>query len=140
MKTKKGIKTKFSTGPFEELLLEAIDKALSSLGESSKTAIYINLEKKFNITKQTIPSRIEDFSDALNIIFGLGAKYIEIMCMKNLHRKLQSLQVEDSFDWLTSEFTFELFVKIKKNQFEKSVHNYEMGILYDEKQQKKLCL
>ena len=135
MKTKKGKKIKLPTTNFEELLLEAIDEALSSLGESSKTATYINLEKKFNIPKQTIPIQIEDFSGALNKLFGLGAKYIEILCMKNLNRKLQSLRIDDTFDWLTSEFTFALFVKIKKNQFEKSVHNLEMGIPYDEKQQ-----
>jgi len=42
---------------FEKLLLEAIDDALSSLGETPKHAIYYHLEKSFNVKKQEIPYR-----------------------------------------------------------------------------------
>ena len=73
---------------FEKLLLEAIDEGLSSLGETCKQAIYFHLEKKFKLTKQDIPSRIEDFTEAMENIFGVGAKVLEIRIMKNLFSKM----------------------------------------------------
>jgi hypothetical protein len=63
---------------FEELLLEAIDEGFSWLGESEKQTIYFYLEKKYKISKRDIPFRIEDFAEAIEDIFGLGAKLLEI--------------------------------------------------------------
>ena len=73
---------------FEELLLESVDKGFSSLGETCKQAIYFHLEKKFKLTKQDIPSRIEDFTEAMENIFGAGAKVLEIRIMKNLFQNM----------------------------------------------------
>ena len=63
---------------FEDVLLEAVDDAFSSLGENVKTSIYFHLEHKFIIPKQDILYRIDDFSDALERIFGMAAKHLEI--------------------------------------------------------------
>ena len=73
---------------FEKLLLEAIDEGLSSLGETSKQAIYFHLEKNYKLTKQGIPFRIEDFTEAIENIFGVGAKVLEIRIMKNLFKNM----------------------------------------------------
>jgi hypothetical protein len=73
---------------FDKLLLEAVDDALSSLGESAKLSIYFHLENRFNIAKNEIPNRLEDFTDGLEKIFGLGANFIEILIMKNLFEKV----------------------------------------------------
>ena len=73
---------------FEEVLLEAIDDGFSLLGESGKLAIYFYLEDNYNISKQDIPDRIEYFAEALEAIFGYGAKLLEINIMKNLFRKM----------------------------------------------------
>ena len=73
---------------FEELLLEAIDEGLSSLGKTCKPFIYFHLEKKFKISKKDIPFRIEDFAEAIEDIFGLGAKLLEIRIMKILFSKM----------------------------------------------------
>jgi hypothetical protein len=73
---------------FEELLLAAMDEGFSSLGEECKQAIYFHLEKEFKLNKQNIPSRIEDFSEAIESIFGIGAKVLEIRIMKNLFKKI----------------------------------------------------
>ena len=73
---------------FEKLLLEAVDEALSSLGDSSKQAIYFHLEKTFEINKQDIPYKIEEFANAIEKIFGLGAKFLEIQIMKRLYEKV----------------------------------------------------
>ena len=72
---------------FRRLLLEAVDDALSSLGDSVRQAIYFHLERKFNIKKQEIPNKIEEFADAIEEIFGLGAKLVEIRIMKSLYEK-----------------------------------------------------
>ncbi|MEM2102631.1 MAG: hypothetical protein QXM22_03875 [Candidatus Bathyarchaeia archaeon] len=98
---------------FEVLLLEAIDEGLSSLGESSKWAIYFHLEKNFKIEKQQIPYRIQDFTEALEEIFGVGASFLEILIMKRLYEKI-GVTVE----WPESkEFTFSEFLLTAKRAF-----------------------
>ena len=73
---------------FENLLLEAVDEGLSSLGDSPKQVIYSYLEKIFKIKKMDIPSKIDEFADAIEKIFGHGAKHLEVQIMKRLYEKL----------------------------------------------------
>lgn len=73
---------------FERILLEAIDESLSSLGQSSKQAVYFHLEQSFNIKKHEIPYKINAFAEAIERIFGVGAKFLEILIMKQLHKKI----------------------------------------------------
>ena len=73
---------------FDALLLEAVDEGLSSVGDSSKQAIYFHLEKTFRIEKEEIPLKIEDFAEAIEKIFGLGANFLEILIMKHLYNKI----------------------------------------------------
>lgn len=73
---------------FDKILLEAVDEGLSSLGQSAKQAIYFHLEEEFNIDKQEIPSKVNDFASAIEKIFGLGANVIEILIMRRLHEKV----------------------------------------------------
>ncbi len=75
-------------GKFEKLLVEAVDYGLSSLGDSCRQAIYFYLENNFKIGKKEIPYRIEDFANAIEQIFGPGARLIEIEIMKVLHKKV----------------------------------------------------
>jgi hypothetical protein len=74
---------------FEKLLIEAVDSVFSSLGDSCKQALYFHLKHCHNISKHEIPHRINDFADALEEIFGPGAKLIEIEIMKVLFSKVQ---------------------------------------------------
>ena len=76
------------TMDFEELLLEAIDDGLSLLGESSKEVIYYHLRKTFKMNKQDIPYKIEEFINAIEKIFGAGAKILEIQIMQCLFKKV----------------------------------------------------
>jgi hypothetical protein len=76
-------------GNFEKLLTEAVDNVFSSLGDSCKQAIYFHLKDCYNVSKHEIPYRIEDFANALEKIFGLGAKLIEIEIMRALFAKVQ---------------------------------------------------
>lgn len=73
---------------FEQLLAEAVDESLSSLGSSAKQAIYYHLEKLFHIKKAEIPFKIEEFTIAIEDIFGEGAQLLEIQMMKCLHQKV----------------------------------------------------
>ena len=77
---------------FEEVLVEAIDESFLWLGEFGKRAIYFHLEKDYKISKQDIPYIIEDFTEAIEDIFGLGAKLLEIKIMKSLFTKMGYLQ------------------------------------------------
>jgi len=76
---------------FDKLLFEAIDAGLSSIGESSKQAIYFHLKKGFNVKKHEIPYKIEDFAHGIERIFGPGADFLEILIMKNLYEKVGHL-------------------------------------------------
>jgi len=98
---------------FDKLLMEAIDEGLSSIGESSKQAIYFHLEKVFKIKKREIPYKIEDFAGAIEKIFGMGATFLEILIMKRLYEKLgQAFQLHVSKD-----FTFTEYVAATRRSF-----------------------
>lgn len=73
---------------FDKLLIEAVDDALSSLGESAKLAIYFHIEDKFKIPEEKIPRHVREFAEGLEKIFGSGAKFIEILIMKKLYERI----------------------------------------------------
>jgi len=79
---------KTSDGPFERFTLEAVDEVFSSLGQLCKLVIYLELEKTFKIKRNEIALRIEDFANAIERIFGAGAKIIELRIIETLHGKM----------------------------------------------------
>ncbi|MGB9741058.1 MAG: hypothetical protein ACP5IM_04185 [Candidatus Bathyarchaeia archaeon] len=99
---------------FDKLLMESIDEALTSLGDSVKQSIYFHLEDKFGISKEEIPGRIDDFADGIEKIFGLGAHFIEILIMKKLHEKIgKPLEWDEQ-----KELVFVDYVKAARQSFE----------------------
>jgi hypothetical protein len=125
---------------FDQILITAIDEALSSLGESAKTSIYFHLEDLFKIKKQEIPSRMCDFSNALEQVFGLGARYLEVLCMKNLHARIVVTGKCSEFAWPLSkqkvpEMTFQEYVCLIRENFENSGCDAEMGVLVNEQEE-----
>jgi hypothetical protein len=72
---------------FEKFVVEAVDEGLSSLGDSSKQAIYFHLERSFDIKRKEIPSKIDDFAKALEKIFGIGANFLEVLIKERLDEK-----------------------------------------------------
>ena len=98
---------------FKRILLEAVDEGLSSLGESSKVAVYFHLQKNFNVRKEEIPCNVEAFAEAMEKIFGQGASFLEILIMKRLHEKVRLSLRKHSFQGL--EFTE--YVAIAKQSF-----------------------
>jgi len=88
---------------FEELLCEAVDEGLSSLGESAKQAIYYYLEKGFSINRQQIPYKFEDFAIAIEKFFGAGANFLELLILKQLYEKVGAgfnLKASESVNFL----------------------------------------
>jgi hypothetical protein len=73
---------------FDELLIESIDEELSVIGKSIKKIVYAYLEKKLQMTRFDIPNRIEEFINAIESIFGNGAKILELKIMKCLFKKV----------------------------------------------------
>ena len=98
---------------FDRLLLEAVDEGLSSIGESSKQAIYFHLEKGFRIKKHEIPCKIDGSAKAIEKIFGLGASFLEILIMKSLYRRIGlTVELHEPKD-----FTFTVYVAAAKQSF-----------------------
>jgi len=77
---------------FEELLIAAVDEVFLSLGDSCRQAIYFRLMDSYDIDKQEIPYRIGDFVNAVEQIFGPGAKVIEIRIMQALYGMVQGFR------------------------------------------------
>ena len=103
---------------FDDILLEAIDDALVSLGESVKTAVYFYLETSFNIERKEIPERIADFSDALERIFSLGARHLEVLFMRSLHSKIKLFCEWPTWcKWVIADVTFQEYVRLMKQKF-----------------------
>ena len=97
---------------FNLVMLEAVDEALSFLGESAKRAIYYHLEEKFKIRREEIPVKIDDFVEAIEEIFGMGAKIIEMQIMKSLYKR-----VGRNFKYVSKEkdLLFTAYLKAVKN-------------------------
>lgn len=75
-------------GTFEAIMLEAVDEIFSSFGRSCKQPIYFQLDHTFKIKKHEIPVKIAEFADALEQLFGIGAKFIELKIIEKLHKKI----------------------------------------------------
>lgn len=96
----------------ERLLIQAVDEGLSSLGDSSKQAIYFHLDKSFNIKKEQIPQKIEAFVAAIEKIFGIGANFVEVLIMRKLDEKIG----QDSSSRPSKDVTLnDYIVALKKN-------------------------
>ena len=73
---------------FETAVTESVDQVFASLGENVKNAVYKYVETKYNIRKEQIPANIEDFTVALESIFGDAAKLVELKIMRTLQGKV----------------------------------------------------
>jgi len=112
------VKATVDTGEsFCKMFGEAIDEAFSSLGESARKAIYTHLENSFGIKKSEIPYRINDFSDALEKIFGPSARNLEILCIKNIQAKARIDYECDLPESIGSELTFKEYVRFAKQNY-----------------------
>ena len=114
-----------SNSSFEKFLLEVIEEGLSSLGDSSKQALYFHLEKTFNIKREDIPYKVEEFADALEKIFGAGAKVLQIMIMKQLYKEVRGVIKYDQKDLVFAEYVAAIKQSfMKKEQGTRSIRGH----------------
>jgi len=93
--------------------MDAIDEGLSSLGESSKQAIYLHIEQYFNVEKKKIPTKIDVFAEAIEKIFGSGANSLETLITRYLNQATcGSLDLKK-----TKDLTFAEYVAAAKRSF-----------------------
>jgi len=116
---------------FDQLLLDAIDEGLSGLGEAGKASIYIHLEGIFNIRKQEIPNKLDGFSNALQRIFGLGARHLEILILKNLYKKVGSLCKLNEPRLLPQDLTFTKYVELIRLGYKSAEKMEKIEVLID---------
>jgi hypothetical protein len=82
---------------FDKLLLCSVDDAFLSLGESARQSIYLHIEKNYAVAREEIPQNLEAFQLALEKIFGIASRYIEILIMKNLYARIgRQLRIENN--------------------------------------------
>ena len=110
---------KYQIMSFEELLLEATDEGLTLLGESAKQVVYYHLENDFRINRQDIPYKIEEFTDAIESIFGVGARILEIQIMKCLFKKVGYTFKHYSRSKNLTFTEYMAAVRLAKNNYEK---------------------
>lgn len=92
---------------FNECLIQAVDEALTSLGEPVKNTVYFKLENNFSIPKSEIPAQIDEFTNIMHKIFGLGASRLEIKFMKNLYSKIKTNVEINGCEWPLSNWIVE---------------------------------
>src|SRR3989442_1451456 len=81
----------------DQSLIESIDAALSALGTSTRDSILTYLRKKYSMSLQDIPQRMDEFLQALNRLLGYGARVIEKLVIARLvetHEISLSLRLE----------------------------------------------
>jgi len=74
---------------FKKTLLRAVDSGLLLLGETPRKAIFYHLNEKFQLERENILEKLEEFTQALNAIFGSGAELIEKFIVKELYHGLK---------------------------------------------------
>jgi hypothetical protein len=117
--SKDDIKQSQLSQQFDKLLVEAIDEAITSLGAPVKNQFYLRLEVNFNMEKEIIPQRLQEFSDILHKIFGLGACRLEIKFLKNLESKLDGEKKADYnvSVWIEKNISFIESINDKRTDF-----------------------
>lgn len=103
--------TETQKGNFQKMIVEAVDHVFSSRGDSTKQFLYSYLKNTYNIGKQEIPYRIDDFAAALEAIFGPCAKLIEIEIMKALFNRVQTFTVRATHLQEQEDLSFTNYVK-----------------------------
>ncbi len=76
------------TQRFNNLIEQAIDEVLSSLGEPVKNQLYIRLEEDFLLQRHQIANQIDQFALFLFRTFGPSSILLQIKIMKKVNEKI----------------------------------------------------
>lgn len=81
---------------FNKALLKAVDLAFDSLGKSCKQALYFHLKNSFNVRQNDVSEKVENFNEALSLIFKDGVVYLKRLVLKTLCEDL-GVKFEESY-------------------------------------------
>jgi hypothetical protein len=92
----------------DRMLVEALNESFAAiLGEIPRKTVYDILEKKHAIAVNQIPERLNEFTTALETLFGFtGTKAIVRIIVKRLYSKLGLTYVERP-DWRLPDYVDE---------------------------------
>jgi hypothetical protein len=94
---------------FKAAVVEAVEESFASFRNLDKQTVYFHLENGFKLKKEEIPNQIEDFADAIERMFGVGAKLIEIRIIQALHKRIRDFMfVPKKGDVMFKEYTTSL--------------------------------
>jgi len=90
------------------MLVESLNESFAAiLGEIPKKTVYDILEKKYTIAVNRIPERLNEFTAALETLFGVTpSKAIVRIIVKRLYSKLGLTYVERP-DWRLADYVNE---------------------------------
>ena len=91
----------------DNMVLEAIDEALSILGVNVKESVYYFAEADYGLTREKIPSNLKKFHEVLHMLFGIGSYTIEKYIRSCLMKKF-SVNVPEEKDLDLAEFVSRL--------------------------------
>ena len=83
---------------FERAVVEAVDEAFLSLGDSVRRSLYWYLENHHGVARDETPFKLDAFVKGLRSIFGEGANILVKMIAKRLYGKL-GLPFEEKAGW-----------------------------------------
>jgi hypothetical protein len=69
---------------FDEVLSEAIDQALTSIGESVKNILYYHIQTKYFLKPEDISKNPDLFVLALKSLLGKGSSHLEELILKKV--------------------------------------------------------
>jgi len=86
-------------------IMEAVDESLASFGDSVRKVVYFQLQNNYNVPKKDIPAKIEEFAAAIEGIFGMGARLIEMKIIETLYAKAKGfLYIPKNEDLLFKDY------------------------------------
>jgi hypothetical protein len=93
---------------FDKLLVESLDESVAMiLGQAPKKTVYDILEKRHAIARNRIPERLNEFTVALEKLFGVASsKVIMRIIVKRLYSKLGLTYIERP-DWRLPDYVSE---------------------------------
>ena len=78
----------FEVGAFKQLLLQALDSGLASLGEEVRQVIYFHVEKTCGLKREQIPDNMDQFHNALVAILGEGSHVVERLIARHVGQSM----------------------------------------------------
>jgi hypothetical protein len=75
---------------FNQVLQQAVDDTFAEILNRENDAMYAYLESAFKIKKEEIPSKLAEFTVAIEKTFGSAAGLVEIKIIVNIHKSVKN--------------------------------------------------